>query len=556
MRWRLAYAVHWCYALVSVGAMFIAAGAVSRENYEKIPMVEEPLSIFSAIGSVGYDSTDDQWRNFSNIAVPFVPVLLLFALVSRLFRKCGGLALMKFYVVVGLGFVAFLHGPSFFVPLLFALANYVFVVYAVRCRMPYRLFMTVMWVSQIAMLFVNSWYGDHIASQYVLTSAPWWQRRLRWVVVFNMYTLRMIAFNMDLYEAINDGAAQQERAVRKHDTTCVECAQMREAGGGGRSHSTRCYKFRTEHPRRPCEYNLLSYLAYMLYVPLYIAGPMSSFNAFVSHCHHPTVSMSLRQKVLYALRVLMIYTVLVFMLHFLFVNGFRQHPKYFLELSVPQKGYLLYFSLGFLWLKFSLVWKLSRLAACVDGIDVPEDMRRCFTNTVSVRDFWRDWHASFNLWIVRYMYIPMGGSRKKQFSIFPIFFFIAIWHDVAFYLLKWAMCVVTIFVLELIVSAAWNSPRFSHLRRSRFERHLRSIGGVFTVFGLIVANVIGFSSRNESNQGRSTEHETVDDSHSDFLSFCVLVGVGLYCVAVTGVINRDVEAVNVKRLKKRYGLVE
>ncbi|KEG09522.1 glycerol uptake protein, partial [Trypanosoma grayi] len=353
--------------------------------------------------SIGYNgSGDGQWRHLDKWLWLLVIFYMCFAMGSWFIRWAfrgskESTVLQRYHVVVGLGFVAFLHGPSFFVPLLFALANYVFAVYAVRCRMPYRLFMTVMWVSQIAMIFVNSWYGDHIASKYVLTSEEWWPQRLRWVVVFNMYTLRMIAFNMDLYEAINDGAAQQERAVRKHDTTCVECAQMREAGGGGRSHSTRCYKFRTEHPRRPCEYNLLSYLAYMLYVPLYIAGPMSSFNAFVSHCHHPTVSMSLRQKAFYALRVVVMYSMVTLMLHFVFVNAVRNaihvltFSNFFASIS------MLYLQLAFLWLKFNCVWKLFRLLSLLDGVDVPEDMRRCFTNTVSIQGFWRDWHASFNL---------------------------------------------------------------------------------------------------------------------------------------------------------------
>ncbi|RNF25495.1 putative glycerol uptake protein [Trypanosoma cruzi] len=129
------------------------------------------------------------------------------------------------------------------------------------------------------------------------------------------------------------------------------------------------------------------------------------------------------------------------MLHFTFVNAFRMRPEVFWELSVFESSSLLYYCLAFLWLKFSLVWKLSRLAALLDGFEVPEDMRRCFSNTVSVQDFWRDWHASFNLWIVHYMYIPMGGNRMKHFNIFPIFFFIAIWNDIELHLVKWAVCI-------------------------------------------------------------------------------------------------------------------
>lgn len=43
--------------------------------------------------------------------------------------------------------------------------------------------------------------------------------------------------------------------------------------------------------------------------------------------------------------------------------------------------------------------------------------------------FWRGWHASFNRWLVRYLYIPLGGSRRRALAIWPAFFFVALWHD-------------------------------------------------------------------------------------------------------------------------------
>ncbi|XP_027189092.1 membrane-bound O-acyltransferase GUP2-like isoform X3 [Cicer arietinum] len=36
---------------------------------------------------------------------------------------------------------------------------------------------------------------------------------------------------------------------------------------------------------------------------------------------------------------------------------------------------------------------------------------------------------SFNKWLVRYMSIPLGVSRKKLLNVWVIFTFDAIWHD-------------------------------------------------------------------------------------------------------------------------------
>lgn len=47
-------------------------------------------------------------------------------------------------------------------------------------------------------------------------------------------------------------------------------------------------------------------------------------------------------------------------------------------------------------------WRFFRLWALLDEIDPPENMVRCMANNYSTLGFWRSWHRSYNLWIVRY----------------------------------------------------------------------------------------------------------------------------------------------------------
>lgn len=44
-----------------------------------------------------------------------------------------------------------------------------------------------------------------------------------------------------------------------------------------------------EKPVSEAQYNLVAYLAYLLYAPLYIAGPIITFNAFASQVFLPTL---------------------------------------------------------------------------------------------------------------------------------------------------------------------------------------------------------------------------------------------------------------------------
>ncbi|KAL6516414.1 hypothetical protein OROGR_019719 [Orobanche gracilis] len=56
-------------------------------------------------------------------------------------------------------------------------------------------------------------------------------------------------------------------------------------------------------------------------------------------------------------------------------------------------------------------------------------MPRCVNNCYNLDSFWKNWHASFNEWLVRYVYIPFGGSQKKMLNVWVIFTFVAVWHD-------------------------------------------------------------------------------------------------------------------------------
>lgn len=53
-------------------------------------------------------------------------------------------------------------------------------------------------------------------------------------------------------------------------------------------------------------------------------------------------------------------------------------------------------------LQLLIPWRFFRLWALAGGIDPPENMVRCMVNNYSTFGFWRSWHRSYNLWIIRY----------------------------------------------------------------------------------------------------------------------------------------------------------
>ena len=137
-------------------------------------------------------------------------------------------------------------------------------------------------------------------------------------------------------------------------------------------------------------------------------------------------------------------------------------------------------------------------------------MIRCMANNYSALGFWRAWHRSYNLWIVRYLYIPLGGSRRLAATSILIFTFVALWHDLSPRLLAWGW-LAALFILPEVVAKKTFPPSLVRAclcvagRRHRllfffFEqfgdkwwyRHACAAGGVFNVLLMMGANLVGF----------------------------------------------------------------
>ena len=119
------------------------------------------------------------------------------------------------------------------------------------------------------------------------------------------------------------------------------------------------------------------------------------------------------------------------------------------------------FNLILIWLKLMIIWRFFRLWALLDGIEAPENMLRCVTNNYSALGFWRSWHKSYNLWTLRYIYIPLGGTRYAIYNIWVVFTFVAIWHDINLRLLAWGWLITLFVIPEITASKIFNKKEVS-----------------------------------------------------------------------------------------------
>lgn len=61
----------------------------------------------------------------------------------------------------------------------------------------------------------------------------------------------------------------------------------------------------------------------------------------------------------------------------------------------------------------------------------------------SFKNFWQRWHISLSVWFRDYVYIPLGGSRKKLlrniFNLFVVWILTGIWHGAAYTFIAWGL---------------------------------------------------------------------------------------------------------------------
>ncbi|GAU14815.1 hypothetical protein TSUD_50270 [Trifolium subterraneum] len=382
------------------------------------------------------DVSDAQWRNFRGNLPVLTFVFGIFTLLANLMRAFFNLNVRGMSVVwllFSFAYLSYLHGACVIFVLSIATINFLLV--KIFARKKY--FPLIIWSYNIFFLLCNRIYEGYPFSVF---GQQWrfldnYRGSFRWHICFNFVVLRMISFGLDYHWTNQDSHFDQE----KHCQRCHIC----------KSGNT-CYQALQERSLPINKFGYVVYLSYLVYAPLYIAGPIVSFNAFASQLDVPQNSNSVRNVILYGFRWLFCFILLEFMTHLFYYNAFANSGLW-KHLSPMEVFIIGYGVLNFMWLKFLLIWRFFR-----------------------------------------YMYIPLGGSRKKLLNVWVIFTFVAIWHDLEWKLLSWAWLTCLFFIPELVLKSATKAFQAESSFGEFIFRELSAVAGAVTITCLMVANLVGF----------------------------------------------------------------
>ncbi|WVR08917.1 hypothetical protein IAU60_005976 [Kwoniella sp. DSM 27419] len=409
------------------------------------------------------DNSDAQYRSFRSNLVPLLGLSSAYLFASAIqSRISSSVPREKFVACFSVLMIVLLHGVSSIKILVILWLNYRSSKVDMRSGWQKRLWPAVLICANMGVLFANERNEGYKFGELhgALGSLDAWGGLLpRWHVGFNITMMRLVSFGLDYLWRESSDSHESPTDYRKRVTT----------------------------PLPPGEYNLVNYIAYCLYPPLYIAGPIITFNDFMWQIRNP-VTITRRAQISYAIRFLFCILTMESVLHTMYVVAIKDAKAWEGD-SPAEMSMIGFWNLVVVWLKLLIPWRFFRLWALLDGLDPPENMVRCVANNYSTLGFWRSWHRSFNLWVVRYIYVPVGGAKNAVLATALVFTFVALWHDLSFKLLAWGWLVSLFILPELVARKVFPAAKYD---REWWYRHVCAMGGVVNILLMMSANLVGF----------------------------------------------------------------
>lgn len=223
------------------------------------------------------------------------------------------------------------------------------------------------------------------------------------------------------------------------------------------------------------------------------------YNDFISQLRHRPASIETPRTIRYAVRFLLGLLAMEVVLHYDYVCAISHAGPDWSTYTPAQLSLLSFFNLHIIWLKLLLPWRLFRLWALIDGVDAPENMLRCVSNNWSPKSFWKAWHRSYNRWLIRYIYIPLGGANFRSWATtvrsiatyLLVFTFVALWHDIRLRLLIWGWLIVLFLLPEVLAQLLFPARKWEG--RPDTYRRICAVGAVANVLMMMIANLVGFA---------------------------------------------------------------
>ncbi|XP_045643789.1 protein-cysteine N-palmitoyltransferase HHAT [Ursus americanus] len=185
-------------------------------------------------------------------------------------------------------------------------------------------------------------------------------------------------------------------------------------------------------------------VAYVFYYPVFHNGPILSFPEFIAKMQQQeycSLKSSLSAFAVGLGRLLCYWWLAELMVHLMYMHAIYGSASLLRAVSCWTLGGLALAHVLFFYLKYLVLFGVPALLMRLDGL-TPPPLPRCVSTMFSFTGMWRYFDVGLHDFLIRYVYIPVGGSQHgllgTLFSTAVTFAFVSFWHGGYDYLWCWA----------------------------------------------------------------------------------------------------------------------
>ncbi|XP_076016425.1 protein-cysteine N-palmitoyltransferase HHAT [Genypterus blacodes] len=213
----------------------------------------------------------------------------------------------------------------------------------------------------------------------------------------------------------------------------------------------RFVSFSLEHcwcPQQPSGVVQLFWLfSYTFYHPFFYNGPIITYKDYIQQMRRRAEDSDVEEEafsytVLRTGRIFLWWLIAEYMIHVMYMHSIQTNVTY-LEILPPWAlGGLALALVQFFYVKYLVLFGLPSMLATLDKL-IPPKLPRCVSIMYSFTGMWRHFDEGLYRWLIRYIYVPLGGSHHgplyKMLSTGLAFGFVCLWHGGHDYLQYWAL---------------------------------------------------------------------------------------------------------------------
>jgi len=204
------------------------------------------------------------------------------------------------------------------------------------------------------------------------------------------------------------------------------------------------------------ERNIINFAAYVMMFPKLVMGPITSYKDLRRQlrrrrCDAECMQDGLKLFILGLCGKVLLADRLALLWNEVQVTGFESISTPLAWIAAVAYSLQLYFD----FMGYSVMaMGLGRML----GFKLPENFRQPYMAT-SMREFYRRWHMSLGNWFCKYVYIPLGGSRRGEGrtirNLLAVWLLTSLWHGTTGNFLVWGMGICLLIILERQVGWLW-----------------------------------------------------------------------------------------------------